>query len=132
MNIWDIHDFNSKIRYLFFLLFNSFEISFRCDIVLFFRFTFTYSAISISQRYYFLFSLFHFFKTCSHSHREIRINTHAIGTKRNVNTKPSLCLAVAALRRTLNVQAVTINSAQPDFDIAFSNCSCSVMRGHFS
>ena len=40
--------------------------------------------------------------------------------------------AVAALGRTLYVQTVTINSAQPDFDIEFLNCSCSVVRGHYS
>ena len=34
--------------------------------------------------------------------------------------------------RTLYVQTVTINSAQPDFDIEISNCSCSVMCGHYN
>ena len=39
---------------------------------------------------------------------------------------------IVALGRTLYVQTVTIYSAQPDFEIEISNCSCSVMRGLYS
>ena len=41
--------------------------------------------------------------------------------------------ARSLLHRTVRcIQTVTINSAQPDFDIEISHCSCSVMRGHYS
>ena len=55
---------------------------------------------------------------------------HDKGTKRNANANElGRCCTPG---RTLYVQTVTINSAQPDFDIEISNCSCSVMRGHYN
>ena len=59
---------------------------------------------------------------------------HDKGTKWNVDAIMNHPLArpLIALGRTLYVQTVTINSAQPDFDIEISNCSCSIMRGHCS
>ena len=116
-------------------LFHSFEISFCCDIRSLFLFPFTYSAFSICQSCYFVVFLFHSFKTCSHSHREIRTNMHDKGIKWNANpNEPSLCYRplIAAPGRTLYVQTVTLYSAQPDFDIEISHCSCSAMRGHNS
>ena len=57
-----------------------------------FLFYFYLFCISISQSCYFIFSLFHSFKTCSYSQREIRTNMHDKGTKRNVNAnEASLC-----------------------------------------
>ena len=51
------------------------------------RFPFVIVAISVF--------LFHSFKTCSHSHREIRTNMHDKGIRWNANpNEPSLCLAV--------------------------------------
>ena len=81
-------------------VFANFSLSFIWNIVplwyrSLFRFTSTYSAFFISQICWFVFFLFHSFKTCSHSHREIRTNMHDKGTKRNDNAnEPFLCLAV--------------------------------------
>ena len=60
---------------------------------------------------------------------------HYKGTKRNVNAneppqafdRPLLHWAVRCTKQT-----VTINSAQPDFDIEISHCSFSVVLGHYS
>ena len=80
-------------------VFANFSISFIWNVVplwyrCLFRFTFRlyYSAFSISQSCYLVCSLFHSFKTCNHSHREIRTNMHDKGTKRNAGAnEPSLC-----------------------------------------
>ena len=71
-----------------------------------------------------LFSSFHSFKTCSHSHREILTNMHDKGTKWHVNARWINPFGRPLLYsgRTLYVQTVTINSAQPDFDIEISHC----------
>ena len=77
-------------------LFHSFEISFRCDIVLF----------SVLPLLFLPFAVFHFSKLlfrccfCLYYvfHSFIRTNMHDKGTKRNDNAnEPSLCSAVAAL-----------------------------------
>ena len=88
------------------------------------RFPFVKVAIS--------FFVFHSFKTCSHSHIE-RFGQTCMTKEYNPN-EPSLCyrLLIAAPGRMLYVQTVTLYSAQPDFDIEISHCSCSAMRGHNS
>ena len=98
-------------------LFLSFEILFQMN------FTSTYSAFSISQ-------LLLFFSTCS-----IERLGQTCMTKEQSEilmlypfARPLLHSAVRCTR----VQSVIINSVQPDFDIEIFNCSCSVMRGHYS
>ena len=82
------------------LIFANFSLSFIWNFVLlWYPFSFPISLYLLCvfhlSKLLFRFFLFHYFKSCSHSHREIRKNMHDKGIKWNANpNEPSLRLAV--------------------------------------
>ena len=115
----------SFVFYLVLLSLVPFFFSFFLSFFLFIYLSFFLSSSSssfLSSFFFLSFFLFLSFKTCSHSQREIRTN---INEEQN---EMLMLMNHRVVYFTLYVQTITINSAQPDFDIEISHCSFSVMR----